>query len=89
MKTKMVVAAIGAVLLAGTPVLVVDATPEQKCVALEQQFDSAIKVKSHLDESDGARELRDEGSNLCEAGNHAEGIAKLEQAMKTIGVKAL
>ena len=32
--------------------------------------------------------MRADGGNLCASGKQAEGIAKLEQALKNLGVKA-
>lgn len=89
MKTKLIVPMVLATLFIGAPVLAVDATPEQRCQSLEQQFDAAIVSKPNSDESDSARDMRDAGSILCESGDHDAGIAQLEQAMKKIGVKAM
>lgn len=63
-------------------------TPAEKCTNLEKQFDSAIKKHEKAAKAGEAKTLRTEGGNLCASGKHAEGVAKLEQALKDIGVKS-
>ena len=61
-------------------------TPLEKCSALERQFDIAIKQHESATKAVDAKNLRIEGSKLCFAGKQSEGIAKLESALKDIGV---
>ena len=61
-------------------------TPLEKCSALERQFDAAIKQHESATKAVDAKNLRVEGSKLCLTGKEGEGIAKLESALKDIGV---
>ena len=103
MKTRMIVPLIlGAAMLSG-PVLAAGSTtgptktmkhttakmtPEQRCTALQSQFDTAIKTHASAPKADQAKSMRAEGGTLCADGKHAKGIAKLHQALKDIGVKS-
>jgi len=61
-------------------------TVTEKCSALERQFDAAIKQHESAAKAADARNLRAEGSKLCSSGKQTEGIAKLESALKDLGV---
>lgn len=62
-------------------------TPAQKCKALEKQFDKAIKRHAKAAKAADAKAMRTEGGKLCASGKQADGIAKLEGALKDLGVK--
>ena len=104
MNTKMIVSALAAAMLTGSPVLAADSamhtkpakqmtrliemTPAQKCWSLGRQFDAAIKKHEKLPKSEAAKLAHKEGVKLCAEGKHAQGSAKLEEAMVDIGVHA-
>jgi len=62
-------------------------TPAQKCSALEKQFDAAIKKHGKADKAAEARTMRTQGGELCANGKRGDGVARLESALKGIGVK--
>lgn len=66
---------------------VVAMTPAEQCTSLETQFDAAIKTHGNAAKANEAKTMRTEGGNLCASGKQAEGIAKLEHALKDLGVK--
>lgn len=62
-------------------------SPGARCTALEQQFSKAESSHKSMKVFSDAVRLRDEGRNLCTANKAPEGVSKLEQALKLIGVK--
>ena len=62
-------------------------TPSARCTALEQQFSKAEASHKSMKVFNDAVKLRDEGKNLCTANKAPDGVNKLEQALKLIGVK--
>lgn len=62
-------------------------SPSARCTALEQQFSKAESSHKSMKVFKDAERLRDEGRNLCTANKAPEGVGKLEQALKLIGVK--
>lgn len=62
-------------------------TPSARCTALEQQFSKAESSHKNMKVFNDAVKLRDEGRNMCMANKQTDGINKLEQALKLIGVK--
>ena len=59
----------------------------QGCRPLEQQFDTAIKIRGEAPKADEARKLRAEGGRLCASyGRIEDGIQDLEHALKDIDV---
>lgn len=62
-------------------------TPQKQCTSLQSKFDVAIKKHEKAAKAEQAKAMRTEGGNLCAQGQHAEGVAKLQQALRDIGVK--
>lgn len=62
-------------------------TSAEKCTALQKQFDDAIKTHGKAQKATEAKTMREEGGNLCTSGKADEGVAKLETALKDLGVK--
>lgn len=62
-------------------------SPADRCLFLEQQFDQQITKHATAPKVARAKALRSEGAKMCQSGNHALGIRKLEAALKDIGVK--
>lgn len=62
-------------------------TVPEKCNRLEKQFDMAVKAHQKAERVGEAKALRIEGGNLCANGSHAQGISKLERALRNLGVK--
>ena len=62
-------------------------TTAEKCTKLQQQFDDAIKTHEKAAKVNEAKNMRSEGGNLCASGKQTDGVAKLQQAIKALGVK--
>jgi hypothetical protein len=62
------------------------ATPSAQCTALEDQFSKAEGAHKTMKTFNDAVKLRDQGKSLCTANKSADGVKKLEQALKMIGV---
>jgi len=100
MNTRMIVPALLSAVMFSTPVLAAGAyeaapqaqktaamTPADQCRSLETQFDAAIKTHGTAAKASEAKAMRTEGGNLCASGKQADGIVKLEQALRDLGVK--
>lgn len=72
---------------AARPQLAAAKTPAEQCTALEKQFDAAIVKHATAAKAADAKTLRQEASTLCTTGKAPDGVKKLEQAFKDIGVK--
>jgi len=57
------------------------------CRVLQQQWDAVADQHKSDAKFVPARELRYEGGRLCGGGKASQGVAKLEQALKDIGLK--
>jgi hypothetical protein len=62
------------------------ARQDERCTELETQFDGAIKDHSNADKAGEARTFRREGGEMCTNGRQFDGILKLEQAIRDIGL---
>jgi hypothetical protein len=97
----MLVAALGAVLLAPAAfaagnstgpaaksnLQLAATTPAQRCMALEGQWQmDGMALKSHAKFTE-AEELADQGKQLCADGKPVDGMAKLGQALRDLGLK--
>jgi alanyl-tRNA synthetase len=58
-----------------------------RCAALETQFDQAITGHGTAAKAATAKQLRTTGATLCSSNKQANGIKKLQQALKDLGVK--
>jgi hypothetical protein len=58
-----------------------------RCTALQAQFDTEIKTHGSASKAKAAEMLRTQGGALCSKGQHEAGVAKIEQALKDLGVK--
>jgi curli biogenesis system outer membrane secretion channel CsgG len=63
------------------------ASPSARCTTLENQFSKVESAHKSMPVYKDAVRLRDEGRNMCTANKATEGIGKLEQALKLLGVK--
>jgi len=61
-------------------------TPYMQCMSLQQQFDSAIKSHANAAKVTEAKSLRSDAGRLCTNGKSEDGIIKLRQALKDLGV---
>jgi hypothetical protein len=61
-------------------------TPSAQCTALEDQFSKVEGAHKTMKTFSDAVKLRDQGKSLCAASKSADGVKKLEQALKMIGV---
>jgi hypothetical protein len=79
--------ALGAVALA-TSASAATVSSAGQCTALEKQFDdnvAATKASSAMVTK--AKALRTDGGKLCASGKPAQGIKKLQSALKDLGLK--
>jgi len=61
-------------------------TPHMQCMSLQEQFDSVIKSHATAAKVTEAKSLRSDAGRLCAAGKSEDGIIKLRQALKDLGV---
>ena len=81
---------IGAALTAAfmsTAAFAASMTPAQQCTALQKQFDEEIVKHATASKAAAAKTLRVDGGKLCQTGKNDQGVKKLKQALKDIGVK--
>jgi hypothetical protein len=71
---------------AGHAQLAATMTAAERCAALESQFDSVITSHESAAKASAAKTLRSEAGQLCENRSHVQGIAKLENALRDLGV---
>lgn len=66
---------------------VAEAYTTEHCKALEEQF--AKEEAQHKTSSayEQARALKEEGLSLCRQDKHKEGVNKLEESLKKLGIK--
>jgi hypothetical protein len=62
-------------------------TPSVLCSDLKKQFDAAIKTHEDAPDAIEAKSLRVEGRDYCAGGDTERGIAKLEQAIRALGLE--
>ena len=62
-------------------------TPSEQCTALQRQFDNTVKTHPAATKLSEAKAMATEGGSLCASGKQADGVAKLQQALKALGVK--
>lgn len=83
MKVRHLVAAAATALLM-SPAVFAATTPPASCSSLETQFDKQVMSTTSAD-ANKARGLRADGAKLCAAGKSAEGVKKLNEAIKLLG----
>jgi methionine-rich copper-binding protein CopC len=64
------------------------AMPAAHCDSLQKQYQSAAVSNSSNPNAAKARKTATEGEKLCREGKSADGVKKLEHALKELGVKA-
>lgn len=62
-------------------------SPAKACGILQRQWDAVADQHKGDAKFVPAREMRYEGGRLCSGGKASQGVAKLEQALKDIGLK--
>lgn len=63
-------------------------TPAAHCDSLQRQYNTAAATNATNPNAAKARKAATEGEKLCKEGKPADGVKKLEHAMKALGVKA-
>jgi hypothetical protein len=63
-------------------------TPAAQCESLQKQYQSAAAANSTNPNAAKAKKSATEGEKLCKEGKPADGVKKLEHALKELGVKA-
>ena len=82
MKLHQLIASATAVLLLA-PAAFAASNPPATCSSLQTQFDKEI-VTTTSAHAAKAKDLRAEGAKLCSSGKSADGIKKLEEAVKML-----
>lgn len=62
-------------------------TPAKQCTTLEHQFDTAIKKHANAPKATDAKQARADGGDMCKSGKQADGVKKLQEAIKDLGLK--
>lgn len=62
-------------------------TPVEQCTALEGQWQKDAMAHKTDAKYIQAQQLADQGKQLCATGKSTDGAAKLEQALKDLGLK--
>lgn len=62
-------------------------TPAEQCTALQGQWQKDGMAHKSNAKFTEAQKLADQGKQLCSTGKANDGVAKLEQALKDIGLK--
>lgn len=102
MNTRIILPAVLGAMLLGSPVFaagtttpaapapqkVATMTQAEQCASLEKKFDLNLKSHERATLVIQAKTLREDGGKLCADGKQADGITKLEQAIKDLGVKS-
>jgi hypothetical protein len=70
-----------------TNLQVASMTPAEQCTALQGQWQKDGMAHKSNAKFTAAEKLADQGKQLCTAGKAKDGVAKLEQALKDIGLK--
>lgn len=83
MKVRHLAAAAATALLLAPAAFATSSTPAS-CSSLQTQFDKEV-LRTTSAEANKARNLRAEGAKLCSEGKNAEGIKKLNEAIKMLG----
>ncbi len=63
-------------------------TPAAQCESLQKQYQTASAANSTNPNAAKAKKSATEGEKLCKEGKPADGVKKLEHALKELGVKA-
>ncbi|HEY5598297.1 MAG TPA: hypothetical protein VIK47_05790 [Kiloniellales bacterium] len=59
----------------------------EKCTSLEQQTITAIRDHASAKKIVEAKKMQEEGSKLCASDKKEDGVKKLQQALRDLGVK--
>ena len=89
MKVRHLVAATATALLLSPAVFAASTSPATPatCSSLQAQFDKDV-LKTTSAEANKARDLRAEGAKLCTQHKNAEGVKKLNEAIKLLGARS-
>jgi hypothetical protein len=71
-----------------TPATTAAATPAAQCDSLQKQYQTAAAANSTNPNAAKAKKSAEAGEKLCKEGKPADGVKKLEHALKELGVKA-
>jgi hypothetical protein len=63
-------------------------TPAAQCDSLQKQYQTAAAANSTNPNAAKAKKSAEAGEKLCKEGKPADGVKKLEHALKELGVKA-
>jgi hypothetical protein len=87
MQMRSLILAAAASLMLAPAAFAATMTPAAQCTALEKQFDQVIGQHMTAAKYNAAKELRADAGKLCAGGKPADGVKKLDEAFKDIGVK--
>lgn len=87
MNARMLIVAVSTAVFMAAAAFAASMSPAQQCTALENQFDQEIVKHAEAPKAATAMTLRKEAGELCRSGRNDDGVKKLEEALKDIGVK--
>lgn len=86
MQMRSLILAAAASLMLAPAAFAATMTPAAQCTALEKQFDQVSGQHSTAGKYSEARALRVDAGKLCASGKPADGVKKLDQALRDIRV---
>ena len=87
MNARTRIVAVSTAVFMSTAAFAASMSPAQQCTALANHFDQEIAKHATASKAAAAVALRVDAGKLCRNGNKDDGIKKLKQALKDIGVK--
>jgi len=89
MNARTLIVAASTAMFMSTAAFAASMSPAQQCTALENQFDQEIVKHATASKAAAAKTLRVDAGKLCQSGKNDDGVKKLKQALKDIGVKPM
>jgi hypothetical protein len=87
MNVRTLIVAASTAMFMSTAAFAASMTPAQQCTSLENQFDQEIVKHATASKAAQAKTLRTDAGKLCQSGKNDDGVKKLKQALKDLGVK--
>jgi hypothetical protein len=87
--SKIIAAAAATVILAPATFAATNtmSTPAAQCESLQKQYETAAAANASNANAAKAKKAAEEGQKLCKEGKPADGVKKLDHALKELGVK--
>jgi hypothetical protein len=87
MKKLSLILAAGALMAVSGSAFAATTSPAKQCTTLEHQFDNAIKKHASAPKAAEAKQARADGGDMCKSGKAADGVKKLQEAIRDLGLK--